>query len=741
MTRERNPLETIPPMPPTANDDDSGLPPRPRLVLRIGFAGKRNLTADDEARLGRALDRVFGSIARRLMAVQPDDPPADSACGITGFYDPTRPPLLRLVTGLCEGADTAAVLALERLDTAGGGAPDAAGRPGAAGLETTLAAVLPFDIQSYRSSRYGWFLAEFDRQAGLCEYIVELDGIHDLPQPDTDLAQVRRQKGYRAQSAVLLRQADLLLAAADPHEPGKAGGTLETVHAALDFELPVIFIDTGDASVRLLDPGDDPVSVLALPPPTDADLDRGIDALVTRLVADPDPDAGCAADGGAGLALLREVFDGGKVPPTPAALRGMDRWRLASWRWLKKRLGRGGTAASAAATGDAGDADDAAETPFDETHSPYHRWRDRARRLNRHYDGLYRGAFVLAYGLAVAAVLLAGLGLVLLGEQSDNAMLLSRIMSNASQMAASAGSDAATAAAWLIPALLLLGLGNLVIVRLLARNTEPANDGHWCDLAVNYRYLAERLRALYYLPLTGSFQPPAAAPARAASRVANQSRVDWLCGAITRAVSPARFAEVAFVPAWDGSGHLDVRVVRPRPRRALALIQEHWVRGQSAHHARNARLMGRLDQFTARAARRLSTAVVAVVLLDLLLVAWGAVGTMPASAIQPAHLAAPWLMFLAALLPAAVASLNGLRFQSECQRRAERSLHLHRVLGGRRRQIAELAARMDAAAARPDDDIGAWTLDALRAGERVAGDCVLEVADWSVLYAKELPET
>ena len=38
-----------------------------------------------------------------------------------------------------------------------------------------------------------------------------------------------------------------------------------------------------------------------------------------------------------------------------------------------------------------------------------------------------------------------------------------------------------------IPALLLLGLGKLGIVWFLARNTQRANDGRWCDLAVSYR--------------------------------------------------------------------------------------------------------------------------------------------------------------------------------------------------------------------------------------------------------------
>ena len=49
---------------------------------------------------------------------------------------------------------------------------------------------------------------------------------------------------------------------------------------------------------------------------------------------------------------------------------------------------------------------------------------------------------------------------------------------------------------WLYPVLLVLGALKLAIVIFIARNTRSANHGNWNDRAVDYRYLAERLRAL-----------------------------------------------------------------------------------------------------------------------------------------------------------------------------------------------------------------------------------------------------
>ena len=40
----------------------------------------------------------------------------------------------------------------------------------------------------------------------------------------------------------------------------------------------------------------------------------------------------------------------------------------------------------------------------------------------------------------------------------------------------------------------------------------------------------------------------------------------------------------------------------------------------------------------------------------------------------------------------------------------------------------------------PDSDLGSWTPDVLRLAESIASDMVEEVAEWSVVYAKELPE-
>ncbi|WP_295437841.1 hypothetical protein [uncultured Thiodictyon sp.] len=422
---------------------------------------------------------------------------------------------------------------LERLRIA----PDGAGsdRAGEDCIETELAAVLPFDLPGYRASRAPDFHPEFDRQAARCAYVIVADGIYDKPDPVTDpdpaagerlaLASQRRGRAYRAQSALLLRHADLLVAAADPSAPAKPGGTLETVPAALACDLPVLFIDTVRGEVWLIRPAEDLAGALAGPPFSDADLAD----LVTAILVGPD----------LGLA-------GADQDERRAHREGL--------RLLKD-------------------------------------YRARATALNYHYSGLYRGAFVLNYGLAVAAVALATAGLALLAVHHG--------------------------AHWLPWALLGLAAAKL-----------------------------------------------------------------WLLIIISRGVSPTDPADPA------------PQILTLAPAAALDQVRAGWIAEQIAYHDRTQGLMHRLDRFAEQASARLSQAVIWVVAFDLLLLVLYLTHRLPwADWIK--HDLAPWLIFLAAVLPAAVASCNGLRFQGETRRLAE----------------------------------------------RVAADCLHEVADWSVLYAKELPET
>ncbi|MGE3166317.1 MAG: hypothetical protein AB7O52_15530 [Planctomycetota bacterium] len=735
----------------TADSRESLAVPRPRLVLRLAFAGRRwAAPSDDDASvgsmppapeniavLGQTLARVFGVIEEQLAGVAATPPsPETGRTRHSSYYSP-QTPQLRLVTGLAEGADQLAA------DTFLAGRGDR--------VEREIAAVLPFSTAVYRESRLRDHHDAFDRTAAACSYIVELDGTHDKPHPDTVAARNRRSRAYRAQSAVLLRHADVLVALTDPEAETKAGGTLETVRAALELDLPVIFIDSRNGTVTPLEPTDDMASALAPGASPTGDPFETLGSWVVQIVAGAQPRAAQPRTGGHrskkdhAKRLLDEYF---AEPGSRPHQRSNLREKL--WRWFSRQL----------------EPRDLPAPQSDPPLAPFAIYRRRATELSRHYQGLYRGAFLLNYLLAVGAVLLAALSLVILGKShSDTLEGVKVALRDGDEHSVenpatpdSTGTEAAAPPAphtsssggppWLLPTLLLLAGAKLAIVVFMQRNTHHANADGWNDRAVDTRYLAERLRAMNYLPRTGSFRPPAAAPPQYASRVVRQSAVDWLFEAIVRSVSP-RSIDTARRPHSSVAQDHDVMILRPEPSETVSLIRDRWVNEQANYHDKTAHTMSRLESATDFLARALSLGVIVFVALDLLILVAEVFHVLPDPWSHRVAAAAPWLVFLAALLPAAIASLHGIRFQSECGRLAERSAVMRTILrgrdpkatpGGRWAEADRLAQRIATASADPTHDPGAWSAEVLRLSERVAHDFVQEVAEWSVLYAKEVAE-
>ncbi len=675
------------------------LPAHPRLTFRVAFAGSRDLAGPDAAFLDDAVERLLLTIARELSSIaERRHEPGD----VARYYADDKLPLLRVVTGLAEGSDAVVSTAVLRLGKAGS----------ARGVELELAAVIPAELTAYRGSRPPSHHDAFDAVASRCSCIIALDGILDRPEPDTPLAARRRSRAYRAQGGVLLRQADLLIAATTGTQPGRAGGTLETVRAALERDMSVLFVDLARRTTWLIEPFQDLAAVLSTDAPSTDEVQAALRQRVSGLLVDVGAvNSGTGAHGGA---LLEEYFHAAHVPPqaSDGTRRRTRRERL--WSWFERRF------------------QPAHETlPADVPLAAIASWRTRATQLNYHYAGLYRGAYLLNYALAILAVTLAALSLVLLGQSHPDASLTAPVAPGSS----------------LQVVLLALALLKAGAVGAIAWNTHEAQHGDWNEKLVDYRYLAERLRAMFHLPLLGSIEAPSTAPPQYASRVVRQSAVDWLFEALLRAVDPRSLTtEVAY---RGGNGNeYTVHLLRPDAGRALQQLRGAWIPQQAAYHARLARTMDRLHHFLDRWGRRLNIAVIAVVAVDILLTIGELLHLFPAPLAARIAGNMPWLVFLAAVLPAAVAGLNAVRFQSECRRLADRSAVVRTILAGRERGVsggrllaADLLARQMAQAhANAANNPGSWVMEVLRQAEVVARDLAEEAGEWSVLYAKELPE-
>jgi hypothetical protein len=643
-------------------------PARPGIVLRIAVAGNR--TVDDETALATRMGTILDAIEAAIASI-PADRTSSSASPDHDFVHSAELPSVRLVSGLADGADQIAsdVMLVRPADRFG----------------HSIAAILPFDVDTYRDRSPIRDVPRFERLLARCRYILELDGHYpDASAIGEAAARQVRAAAYRAQSEVLLRHCDILIAIEDPDAVAKPGGARETIRRALYRGVPVLHLRLGQDVLAVLRSLDD------LETETPArDWRTDITTLVQSTLADPrhpSPGNGSApviAGHGEQEMRDRRRYEGNLLQeffserPSPLSVRQ----RI--WSRFERLFIRG------------------PEPPQDDIPGPFRAWRTRATTLNRRYAGLYRGTFLLIYSLAVIAVFFAVGSLLVLILYPDRHGL-------------------AEPAGLVLAAFGLGKLGAVVAIFLLAGR---ANSERWNEKAVDYRYLAERLRSTAYLPRAGSLR---ALPPRIAgytSRVSTQTIMDWLFQAMVRQVSLEEVLSPTGQPART----------RMDPAAAATAIRDGWLANQAHYHRRNADAMHSMSNTFELTGAIMNYVVVGVVGIDIGILAGVALGWLP----HGLEKFSPWLLFLAAILPAAIAGLNGIGFQSECVRLADRSRQMERllaVLASRARAtIATTLAGREPAAITPGS-----TIDVLHLAEDCAQLMLDEVAEWSFVYAKEI---
>jgi hypothetical protein len=541
-------------------------------------------------------------------------------------------------------------------------------------VERVLGAVLPTDRATFVARSGLVDTTGFAAAAEACAFIVELDGdMPATPGPPHEgegraerRARTDRGRSFSDQSEILLRQADVLIAVDDPQDEGRIGGTRQTIRTALDLGMPVIELRLGHDEIALLRSRADFDEPAALP---ESHAREALWALVAELVG-----AGAAAhDAGYVKTLIGEFY--AEAPPRAGPLTRL-------WEWFEGRFR------------------EPARTPSDEAAAAYQIYRRRASALSAHYASLYRGSFLLGYALAVLAVLLAVAALALFP-------LRGLLRMTALELDAS---------------LLILGLAKLAVVVTILRLASRANHDRLAHRAADYRYLSERLRAMIFLPHAAALRSPYNWSLPYTTRVSAQDVIDRLFLSIVRQADPREV-----IP-----GPRDGAALRPEAGVALALIRTRWLAGQRRYHERNHATQHRMSRWLEGMSRLLNQWVIGIVVVDLALAALGIAGWaqwLPPSVDTIVNRAAtPTLIALAAILPAAVASLNGVQFQSECSRLADRSEHMAA-------QLRQLEERSSLARLRP-----VRLLDALRLGEDVAKSTIDEVAEWSAIYGKDFVE-
>ncbi|HYR29327.1 MAG TPA: hypothetical protein VEU30_12730, partial [Thermoanaerobaculia bacterium] len=507
--------------------------------------------------------------------------------------------------------------------------------------------------------------------------VIRLSG--DYEHPD------RRNDGYRQARDVLLQNSDILVAVFDPEAAAREAGTRETVGVALDRGTPVVavLVHAGEARIRIVhrkeghdlkDPalGMENAASLAAP-----EWRGALDGCVESQLVLPE------------LLKPREHEHDETVKHAVERLRMMIGTRDVPWlcrnrtltaifRWSWNALLR--VASCVAPQELTKHLREERELPADDIElEPYKQFYDQASRISSAFMQTSRGAFVLSYflaGLAVTAAVTMMAVLIYTHGHPPVAVML-----------------------------MLCAVKIIILVVLLALERQ-GHKGRLQEAAADFRYLAEILRPMQWLNPAGIYPPAVELPLHAAPLDPRRSWMAWLAREVARSsrcVTPSTaFATIPITASFAMA--------------ALRRAKDEWIAGQVLYHWKNAVRMRVLDEGLERLAKALLWIVLVAAFIACALELSGDHGPVPLL-----------LGTAAAVLPAFIAGLSGIAFQSEAKRLAARSEAMHRALHEQQRQIDAAIEHIERY---PHESMSAVATIL----QRLSAITVEEAGHWKVLY-------
>lgn len=608
-------------------------PPKPVLALRVGVTGHRPDKLGDDERLfvEAQVEAMLRRLRQQLAQISIEN--AKVYAGTT--------PCLRVISALADGADRLVVAAALRQNC-------------------EVMAMLPFARDSYRrdfvepASR-----DEFDKLLCAASTIVELDGQYDPPEA--------RNGGYASVGMNVVRQSDVVLAIWDGSDARGHGGTAEIIEYALRSDCPVVWFPSQGRSSKYYG---EPIRLLLPNRSVIAGAENDLLLRLASLTVPPaDLPAGRSffmADGnGAGGSITQyfsetrwrwptfRVFDLFQMSMTAASHIGLaeaaptaSRGVAASAANQRRAGGRPShdfvseirqqwSGQLAGVSGARGFHDSKLESL-----AAHYAWLDR---LSTYYAGLYRSAYLTNYLLAAGAVMAAAT-LTHTGSIVELCILVA-----------------------------ILGL------------TYVGISQRWHQRWIEYREVAERLRATRYLrivaspPVTPQLPPHLGGPNNA------EAQTSWLYRAVVRECG---LPSIAF----DKEYFEQVR----------KYLIENEVSDQMRYHHKNGERLHVFDHRLHVFSIFAFGVALLVALLHLLLEGFA-------------------LTYLAILLPTLGAALFGIRNQGEFHRVSQRSKRMEAALSSIRDDLEQSA---DAIADR---------LELETKAQVIAKTMLSETSDWQML--------
>lgn len=665
-------------------------PPRARLAFRVGIVGHRpnRLANADLPRLAELTREILSTVRTVVSAFQ--STPEDGA-----LYS-NEAPIVRAVSPLAEGtdrlfADEALALGYELC------CPMPFGQP-----EYEQDFLAPQALEPSSRERFRALLDRAKQGPGLVTF--ELDG-----------DRARAGEAYGAAGRVVLNQSDLLIVIWDGGKPAGGGGTVQTLQEAVDYHVPVLWIDAvaphqwrllhSEADLSCLrgdercTPGDEgSLSVdalretarrivtdeIALPLNPANPGENRVRTLTPRTRASdyfnerrPRVNLGCL------WKPFRDLVGSARLRLPSFAVQEFEGQIKEDWPTAADRIGRPDASPSSWHPPTLADAPETVSEWVNRQLRPHYAWSDKPADL---YADAYRSTYLFAYLMAALAVFLALLPMATGWVDRSSRLLASCIT------------------------------GELLILFAIIGFVTWGLYRRWHERWLEYRLLAELIRQRRFLVPLGGGRPFPHIPAHLAKYGdPTQTWMYWHVRAIARATG---IPTATVTPGYAGEC-LD----------SLALVVGDEKRGQLSFHVTN---RDRSDNIH----HRLHWATLGLLVLTVVCVVIHLLPHLPVPGLAAIHLPErleACLTLASATLPALSAALAGIANQGEFARIAKRSaamvdgfeLFSTELQSLHRRTVGPVPSLRIA--------------DVVPVAARVAEMMIEEVVDWRVVFTDRPP--
>lgn len=599
-------------------------------------------------------------------------------------------------------------------------------------LKPNVDAILPFSVEKYIKHPLYPFPKEnydaFDNLLKKCDRIIcaNSDVVSErICKEDFSHLSEATNRAYEAQALLMLRRCDVLIAIADPGDKIIPAGTLHTINRARAYHIPVIFLSLSDVRIYVFDDERifyETVDILIKKYKDHTDEVKVLYELFNKLKNSQKPEYGKGETLDYEQLLSENKYKEAKINTKLKCIRHSI-WDYINTKLTDEYLKENGKEVKKGNNilickiyfsfkehykikKNIKKSKIIKPIPIEKeviNHESLGVIYKNLENINTFFSYQYRGGFILNNFFAILAVTLAISALGFLVFEDDFEILALGII------------------------LIVLAVFKFFTLKGIEKNTHTVQSENWNEKGIKSRYLAERLRVFKYLYANDIL--------RGIKPLMGKHLDHTFKGAPLEAIYRKIEGNISFLPNANNQKFYFLD-----PIKNLEILNKDLIQGQIAYHTKTSRKMQIMEKFLEKRGEMLNKVTIGLVVIDIVILFFSVFKELFFENCFPCiellhKYVTPFFIGITALFPALVAAFNAVRFQSEARKLKERYAAMRDLLTEKSKNIDKILAESYI------DNKGSDIIEFFPLIAEIEQIMLDEVADWSLLYSKEFPET